>query len=124
MKKLVKIISVLILFFVIGLCFTQVFAEWDAPFDELNNGTTKKAGNMAVSGIGAIINIVQIVGIGIGVVCLVAIGIKYMYGSPEHKAKIKDDAIIYIVGAILVFSATAILQIVKMFVDGNINSQV
>lgn len=124
MKKLVKVISILIVFLIIGLCFSQVFAAWDAPFDELNSGNTKKAGNMAISGIGAVISLFQVIGIGVGVVCLVAIGIRYMYGSPEHKAKIKDDAIIYIVGAVLVFSATAILQIVKMFVDGNINSQV
>lgn len=124
MKKLVKISSILILLVVMGLFFSQVYAAWNAPFDELNDGQTKKAGGMAMSGIGAVINVFQIIGIGVGIVCLIMIGIKYMYGSPEHKAKIKDDSIMFIVGAILVFSSAAILQIVKMFIDENVNNQV
>lgn len=122
-RKLIKILSFIIMILMLILCLSgTVFADWDANFDELNNGEIKKAGNMAMSGWASAINLVQIIGVGIAVIVLVVIGIQYMYASPDSKAEIKNKAINYVVGAIMIFSATGILQIVKMFIDGNVNS--
>ena len=44
---------------------------------------------------------------------LIFVGIKFLTASPEGKAEIKKTAVIYIVGAILLFAATGILQIVR-----------
>ena len=52
---------------------------------------------------------------------LIFVGIKFLTASPEGKAEIKKTAVIYIVGAVLLFAATGILQIVKNLAD-NVNT--
>lgn len=59
-----------------------------------------------------IIGIVQTVGVVIAVVILLILGIKYMMGSAEEKADYKKSMIPYIVGAILIFAASAIVGVV------------
>ena len=65
--------------------------------------------------IGAIINIVQIIGTGVALIMLIVLAIKYISAAPGDKADIKKHAVVYVVGAIVLFAATGILQIVKNF---------
>ena len=65
-----------------------------------------------------IIGIIQVVGIIISVICLMVLGIKYMMGSAEEKADYKKSMIPYLVGAILIFAASALAQVVYQFVTG------
>lgn len=65
--------------------------------------------------IAAIINMVQIVGMGVAIIMLVVLAIKYISAAPGDKAEIKKHAVVYIVGSIVLFAATGILQIVKQF---------
>ena len=58
-----------------------------------------------------ILGFIQVIGTVVSVVGLMAIGIKYMLGSIEEKAEYKKTATTYIIGAILVFSATTIPNI-------------
>ena len=53
---------------------------------------------------------------------LVVLGIKYMIGSAEEKAEYKKTMIPYIIGAILVFAASAIASIV-MGISKNIKAE-
>ena len=48
----------------------------------------------------------------IAVILLIMLGIKYMTAAPEGKAEIKKMAITYVVGAVLVFAAGLVLQII------------
>lgn len=59
-----------------------------------------------------ILGMIQAVGSIASVATLVIIGIKYMLGSADEKAEYKSSLIPYIVGAILVFSASNIVSIV------------
>ena len=70
--------------------------------------------------IGAIITIVQIVGIGVAIIMLIVLAIKYISAAPGDKADIKKHAVVYVVGAVVLFAASGILQIVKNF-SGNIS---
>ena len=48
----------------------------------------------------------------VSVIVLLVLGIKYMIGSAEEKAEYKKTMIPYLVGAVLVFGASAIAQVV------------
>ena len=61
---------------------------------------------------GKIIGILQTVGVVIAIIILAILGIKYMMGSAEEKAEYKKTFIPYIVGAILIFAAPAIANMV------------
>ena len=54
------------------------------------------------------------------VIMLIFVGIKFITASPEGKAEIKKTAIIYVVGAILLFAASGILAIIKNLAETNI----
>lgn len=72
--------------------------------------------------IGAAITIVQVVGSGVAIIMLVVLAIKYISAAPGDKAEIKKHAVVYVIGAIVLFAASGILGIVKNFA-GNINDE-
>lgn len=72
--------------------------------------------------IGAAITIVQVVGSGVAIIMLVILAIKYISAAPGDKAEIKKHAVVYVIGAIVLFAASGILGIVKNFA-GNINDE-
>lgn len=120
-KKTKKIIVGILLFIVLLFFFSQVgFAEWTPNFDALENGEVKKAGNRAIDIFGSIINITQVIGVGIAILVLVIVAIQYVVAAPSEKAAIKTKATNYIIGAVLIFSAAAILEIIKLFMTTNV----
>ena len=62
-----------------------------------------------------IMGVIQAVAIVIAVLVLMVLGIKYMMGSAEEKAEYKKTFIPYIVGAVLVFAAGTIANMVYNF---------
>lgn len=69
----------------------------------------------ATSIIGSIITIVQIIGVGVAIIMLIVLAIKYISAAPGDKAEIKKHAVVYVVGAIVLFAASGILGIIKNF---------
>ncbi len=61
---------------------------------------------------GQIVGIIQIIGIVVAVVILLVLGIKYMTGSAQEKAEYKKTMIPYIIGAILIFAASTIVNVI------------
>ena len=61
---------------------------------------------------GNIVSIVTTIGIIVAVVVLLVLGIKYMMGSASEKAEYKKTMIPYLVGALLIFGASAIAKAV------------
>lgn len=59
-----------------------------------------------------IIGVITTVGVVVAVVVLLILGIKYMMGSASEKAEYKKTMIPYLVGAILIFGASAITRVV------------
>ena len=62
-----------------------------------------------------IMGVIQTVGIVVSVIVLMVLGIKYMMGSAEEKAEYKKTFIPYIIGAILLFAASTIANVVYNF---------
>lgn len=110
-KKIMKIVTTLLMIASVLSVFTRVSAVDDIP----SIPSAQSIGNTeGVTGtVGRVIWVVQVICYGAAVVLLILLGIKFMTASPEGKAEIKKSAVIYVVGAILVFFASVILQIIK-----------
>lgn len=109
MKKVLEIItiSVIIIFTIITLSnytFATTLRDLDKPASDQFN----KVGNKMITSFTA-------VGMVVSVVTLIIIGIKYMIGSIEDRANYKKSMLPYVIGAGLVFSASAIAQIIYNF---------
>lgn len=110
-KKIEKIISIcLIVMAIISIASTTVFALSPSEIKPSNVETSPitKVG-------GSVIGILQTVGIVLSVIVLIVIGLKYMMGSAEEKAEYKKTLMPYVVGAALIFAASALAQVVYKF---------
>ena len=65
-----------------------------------------------------ILGIIQVVGTVGAVGVLMVLGIKYMMGSVEEKAQYKKSMLPYVIGAILIFSATTITTVIYNMAKG------
>ena len=126
MKKLTveKILTIFFLALIVILLTLPVFAApaddsatGDDTTDFLDINKVKGSSTSAATSTGNFLNgvlgIVQVVAVTIAVIMLIILGIKYVSASPSEKADIKQGAMIYVVGAILLFGSAGILQIIK-----------
>lgn len=114
MKKEIKILSImLIILMALTTVSNTVFAA-DIPgqLDKIASGNSNATADEVVNLGATIVTIMQTVGIVVAVVILLVLGIKYMVGSAEEKAEYKKTMIPYIVGAILIFASTTIVNVV------------
>ena len=125
-KKTIKILSILLTFvMVITMMSTPVFA---ADGEEESTGlkspsgltpNTGGSGTTQIQNIGEdLIGLLQTAGIVVAVVVLIVLGIKYMMGSTAEKAEYKKTLRPYFVGAILIFGAVAVAEVVFQFANG------
>lgn len=113
-KKLMKVFSVLMIVMTIVFAASTVFAATSFSPSEWDNQTGGKIGDTDVKAwIASIMNIVAIVGSGIAVIALIILGIKYMMGSVEEKAEYKKTMMPYVIGALMVFGASAIVGFIS-----------
>ena len=113
MKKLSKTLAILLL-----VVITMVMAMGNivnaSSSDQVDN--LFKEGSVKVDGINSvganIVSIITTIGIIVAVIVLLILGIKYMMGSASEKAEYKKTMIPYLVGAVLIFGASAIAKAV------------
>ena len=113
-QKQIKILTSIILFIVIISLTATVFALNPGEVDV--NGELNDGGVMQDFGEKAL-GIIQLVGIVGSVLILIVAGIKYMTGSVEEKADYKKALMPYIVGAIILFTATTLANMVYQFAN-------
>ena len=115
MKILTTIFSVIIMVAMLG---TVVFAGESGALKP-SDLSPEYEGTGGIKDLGQkIMGIVQTLGIVLAVVVLMILGIKYMMGSAEEKAEYKKTMIPYVIGAILIFGATTIANMVYNFASG------
>ena len=108
-KRTMKIISII----TIVLCILMSLSTCFAALTTDSIDTEKTISDDQLAGVGSsIATIVRNVGVVLAVVILMVLGIKYMMGSAEEKAEYKKTMIPYLVGAILLFGASAIAGMV------------
>lgn len=116
-KMISRIVSTLLIVFMLVSVVTPVFAVGGDP--SKYNGSGANVNTSKIDSLGQnIISIVATVGSIVSVVVLVVLGIKYMMGSAEEKAEYKKTFIPYIVGAILIFAASTIANVIYQFATG------
>lgn len=114
-KKTMKIITAIWIALMVVCVATSCLAL--TPRDI--NGTDNPQGSTEIQSVGnSIVGILQVVGIVLSVVVLIVLGIKYMLGSAEEKADYKKSMIPYVVGAALIFAASAFAQVIYNFFVG------
>jgi hypothetical protein len=67
--------------------------------------------------VGAIISVVRIVAVGVAIIMLTFVAIKYMSSAPGDRAEIKKHAVVYVVGAVVLFGTSGILTIIQNFAN-------
>lgn len=117
-KKHSKVISVMLIAIIVITIGTNVFAAVTGVSNpsELTGKTV--SGTDKITSIGnQVITILTIVGTVASVIILIILGLKYMMGSAEEKAEYKKTMMPYIIGAGLVFAASAIAGILYSFLS-------
>lgn len=118
-NKVVKILTMFLIIAMVLTVTTNVFAAREESTSGLTpSGVTASKTNaddeIQAFG-GKILSAVTTAGIVLSVIVLAALGIKYMLGSAEEKAEYKKTLMPYLVGAALIFGASAIANIVYNF---------
>lgn len=90
--------------------------DWNSKKTEImtsegDSNVTKPINSIA----GTLITVTQIIAMGVAIIMLIVLAMKYMMAAPGDKATIKNHAVVYIVGAITMFACTGILGIIKQF---------
>ena len=114
MKKQVKIVSIIVVIMIAFMSVSNVVLaapDLSADIKDMANGSGNQPKEVLNLG-KTIVSIMQTVGIVVAVVVLLVLGIKYMMGSAEEKAEYKKTMIPYLVGAILIFASTTIVNVV------------
>ena len=127
-RKVMKIVSILLTVLMMAFVLsTSVFASSDTS-DYMQIGQfSGKSQDQQTAGvfqnfIATLINLVQVIGMAVAIIMLIVMAIKYISAAPSEKAELKKSATIYVVGAIVLFAATGILQVVKNFAYANISA--
>ena len=113
-----RLICVLILLI---MCMTTT-VTYAVDISPIINGKWNSSIDSDVNNIrGSVIAIVEVIGVSIAVIMLVVLAIKYMTSSPNDRAEVKKHMIPYFIGAILIFGAVGVVQIIRQFTEGTIN---
>lgn len=127
-KNVIKVVSILLvtLLCVVILSGT-IFATTleDASNVKAFKDQAKDTTNTStfISGwLGAALVVVQVIGVGVAVIMLVVLAIKYISAAPSDKAEIKKHAVVYVVGAVVLFAASGILGLIRTFAENANNA--
>ena len=111
--KILTVVATILLIISMGTSMVYGLSPKEVKANTSATGTTE------VQSLGQnIMGVIQVVGVVLAVIILMVIGIKYMMGSAEEKAEYKKTMILYIVGAVLIFSASTIANVIYQFATG------
>ena len=114
-KKIMRIVSAILLaLMILSIAITPVYAL-DNPDDiqPQQNDVADKAQTVG----GLILGIAQVIGVAVAIIMLLILAIKYISAAPNDKAEIKKHAVVYVVGAVVLFGASGLLGIIRGFAE-------
>lgn len=114
-RMITALIAILTVLFAASVLFNGVYAT--GGYTIPTAVTTSADGSLGKIG-GMFLSVAQIIGTAVAVVMLIVLAIKYISAAPNDKAEIKKHAVVYIVGAIVLFAASGLLGIIKSFTSG------
>ena len=120
MTKLTKkiLLTVFFVLIFIALFAGMIFVNAASTVSSFSTDEQFEGLNSAKSFANKILSLIKMVAIAIALAMLLFIGIKYVSANPEDKAKVKEHAITYLIGAICIFSAVGILTAIESLSKG------
>lgn len=127
MNSMVKKTGVVLLMvaLLVVVCSATVYAgsTYSSMITTIDGKTDGSGAKTAATNIvGAILDIAKIIAVGVALIMLVVLAIKYMSAAPGDKAEIKKHAVVYVVGAVVLFASAGILGIIENFASVNIKA--
>ena len=116
-NKTLKIIAVLLIAIAL-ITLSTTIVRATTGFEPIEPKPAGTAGEKVTNTAGQILTNVRIVGMAVAVIMLTILGIKYVAASPNEKADYKKGMTVYVVGAVLLFGASALLSVIQKFVEG------
>lgn len=119
MIKPKKIIKYIIVFIGMILIFTNFSYALDTgAYSDIyhNDGGQSTITNVA----GTVLGVVQTIGMASSLIFLVILGIKYIMSAPNDKATIKERAVVYVTGAVIMFGASAFIGLIANWTQNTI----
>lgn len=113
LTKISKIIILIMLILLVSAFCNNSFASSILNTDNYNVSGELEDNSKALGIISTIINLIQVIGIIISVISISILGIKFMIGSTEQRAEYKKTMIPFIVGVVLIVSATTIVKAIS-----------
>ena len=112
-----KILSIIMILFLVFMIASPVFADDPPGYSQMQKVTDVGGTTKLVSAGNKILGVIYAVGIvaSIGILCV--IGIRYMMASPSEKADLKSRLMPFVIGAVIMFCAVNILQIVAKMAE-------
>jgi len=114
-KFFVLLIMILLIVIAIDSCIetVSIAALKSSDLSNLKGIVTYKEVKGFKKSISTVLGVVRIVGLVIAIVMLAVIGSKYMMAAPSDRADLKKYIPRYVIGAMVLFSASAIVTIVR-----------
>ncbi len=113
MKKLIKI---LFIFIIVIVMFANIINAVDDPVALMDKSKWETGNDTLIAPtLNVVLGIVQVVAIGVLVVSVVILAIRYMVSSVNEKATIKQQMIPIIIGSALIFGSVSLVRLVQTF---------
>lgn len=112
-----KIFSLIMILFLVFIITTPVFADDPPGYSQMKDITNVGGTTKLVSAGNKILGVVYAFGVVLSIGTLAVIGIKYMMSSPSEKADIKSRAMPFVIGAVIMFCAVNILQLISKIAE-------
>ena len=117
-----RLLKKLVIIMILAMIFSAMYAITSNGFaymSKINNLAAASGDNTVTKPFqtigGAVITIARIACMGIAIIMLIVLAIKYMSAAPSDRASIKKSAVQYTVGALIMFAAAGILTIIQKF---------
>ena len=107
-KKLMKILTVLVMILMFVSCCNAVFAESYHVDNNLSPVSTP---------FGIVITVVQCGCYAAALIWIMIVGVKYMTSAPEGKAEMKKQALAALIGGMILFASGTIVKWVSQITD-------
>ena len=110
-KHMISIVTILLISLLLSTFLYNVQA---VGLDTLGDGSgyEPKTSDAALPMAQVIIGVIRALGTSIALLMLTIMGVKYIMGSVEEKAAYKQTMIPYLIGAVLIFSAAQVTQVI------------
>ena len=118
--KLTKVFKISIMVIMVCMMLANIVYGYDytSTISDLDGHSGDTSLNeKATDIVGAIISVTRIIATGIAIIMIVVVAMKYMMAAPGDRADIKKHAVVYIVGAVVLFGASGILTIIQKFAN-------